>query len=181
MNFHETVPYQQPPTSYHHYIARLFLVHNILNLPLGFPLATFLDPAGVSWPISQKHQSLTAFTSQLLLNSTSQAPGLGEQAMSGQSLWVLTNLLIIQMAQIMLNSLCSLSFYRVLTWILFTFSGQMRKSFLHPGGKGWYASGSLPAVGSWAVHRYVGPLAGIKLLRLLCQTASHLHNKIKNV
>lgn len=43
--------------------------------------------------------------------------------MSGQSLWVLTNLLIIQMAQIMLNSLCSLSFYRVLTWILFTFSG----------------------------------------------------------
>lgn len=56
----------------------MFLVHNILNLPLGFPLATFLDPAGVSWPISQKHQSLTAFTNQLLLDSTSQAPGLGE-------------------------------------------------------------------------------------------------------
>lgn len=106
--------------------------------------------------------------------------GCVDPPMSGQSLWLLTKLSIIQMAQIMLNSLRSLSFHRVLTWILFTLSEQKRKSFLHPWGKGWYASGSLPAVGSWAVHRYVGPLAGIRHMRLLCQTASHLHNKIKN-
>lgn len=64
---------------------------------------------------------------------------------------------VLQIAQVMLNSVCSLSFCRVLTWNFLPFHDRGECClFFIPQGKGWCSSGSHPAVGSWAAHRYVG-------------------------
>lgn len=104
----------------HHDIARSLQVHNTLSLPHWFPLVIFLDPAHVLWRISLNHWLLAISIHHLLLGSTYQAPGWTLPCWG--SLWVLTDLLILQIAQITLKTQCSLSFGMALTWIFPSFA-----------------------------------------------------------
>lgn len=91
---------------------------------------------------------------QIFLDSTFQTL-VGRTLLSDQSSWVLNNLSVLQIAQVMLRSLCSLS-CRVLTWNFLPFQDRGKSLFFTPQGKGCCSSGSHLAVGSWAAHRYVG-------------------------